>query len=938
MKKLLPLILTLLAIPLFAKTIYVSKTGNNSNSGTEAQPYLTISKAAQVAVAGDVVIISEGTYEELLAPANNGTPANPIVFKGKAGDKVIITAMEAINNWTLDQGNIYKANVSWDLGQDNMALHNDILMDLARWPNNISGNLFERDYLPGCNKGNAGGNETTMNYNGSEGNGHGTTIPHAGKWENGGSLHFYGGAGFLAWTQWVTTSTSNKINFNLQRGQNWILLRHHPGYTGHGIKKGEFFLQGIKEALDYKNEWFYNKDTQTLFVQVEDGQAPAPNTLRFRRRTQTINLNKNFIHVENLAVFGGAIDITGTDNKLYKVSSFYGNHTLNVINGFDSGRQSVLMRGKRNVLDQCEIGWGGGNGVYDKGEDNQLLNSFVHDFNYLGNYDCVLNTRGAKRGKYRNNTLTRAGKDVIQAYVDGGEYAFNDISNSMQVADDGGLLYTTNARTQKSSIHHNTFHDSRARQGRFKATGIYLDNDSKNWDVHHNIVWNTDWTNIQINWNGTNLNIFNNTFVKGSATMGAWHKAGTAFNNVKVWNNLTDKEAVDQQGNQESESTWEPQADKQNNLVSRESFLNYTNNNFQLKAGAQAINHGRFININGTNYTENSVGNPDAGAYEYGTAAFTTGIDWNINSGPSNTCYGLPGETCSGSIDPTVERIDFVSTPTNIEQASSIDIDVNYTVTENRDLVAVLNSPDGTWLGSARIAASTGAGSKTLTINLTSLPAILDNYKVTISVRPVGGDGPDNIVSKIANVNITEDFPDVDIVQMINPPTEVLQSQEFTFDVAYEASAERDIALVMSSPTGEWMGVAKTTVQPGTGQVQLTISLNTVPATAINYKFDATIRTVGSGYEDNTNGKEELIKIVLVTAINNSKSDHTYNVYPNPTLNDLTLSEELNWSLLTINGELISQGEGTRVPMNHLISGIYILRIGVDNIRIIKGQ
>lgn len=930
-------LLILISVSLFAKNIYVAKNGNDNNVGSEAQPYLTISKAANVAQAGDVVIISEGTYEELLSPTNSGTQNNPITFKGKAGDKVVITAMQAVNNWTLDQGEIYKATVNWDLGQDNMALHNDQLMDLARWPNNTPQNLFERDYLPACNKGAAGGNENTLNYDGSQGNGHGNTIPHAGKWENGGSLHFYGGAGFLAWTEYVTNSTANKINFNLQRGQNWIKLRHHPGYTGHGIKKGEFFLQGIKEALDYKNEWFFNKNTNTLYVQIEGGGKPANNTLRFRRRTQTIKITKNFIHVENLAVFGGEIEITGTDNRLYMVSSFYGSHTLNVINGFDSGRQSVLLRGKRNAVDQCEIGWGGGNGVYDKGEDNKLLNSYVHDFNYLGNYDCVLNTRGAKKGSYRNNTLTRAGKDVIQAYVDGGEYAYNDISQSMQIADDGGLLYTTNVRAQKSSIHHNTFHDSKARDGRFKAAGIYLDNDSKNWDVHHNVVWNTQWTNIQINWNGTNLNISNNTFAKGSATMGAWHKAGTVFSNVKVWNNLTDKEAVDQEGNQESESTWEPQSDKQNNLVSQASFNNYANNDFTLKPGAQAIDQGREINLNGINYTAGFVGaKPDAGAYEFGVAPFKTGVNWEIASGPSgHGCYNLPGESCSNIVEE--DNISFNPIPTSLEQDTSITIDVTYIALGDRDLVVVLNSPENVWLGNGRSPVSAGTGETTVTISLASLPALGTDYKLAAAIRTVGGAWQENFDSEEAIIEIVENVPDSDYVEFVDLAEAIPQSNTIDVKVTYEASAARDISVVMTDPSGNWMANSTMTVQAGMGEVDLTINLANAPAPDNDYKLDATIRTVGGGYGDNTFAQFQLVDIFLVTETKESKSTAEIRPFPNPTTGALSLPLTVNgWDIFDAIGNHIRHIETPFSDISELPSGVYFLNSNEKVYRILK--
>lgn len=47
---------------LHAKVIHVAVNGSDTNDGSEAMPFLTVSKAAQLALAGDTVIIHEGTY------------------------------------------------------------------------------------------------------------------------------------------------------------------------------------------------------------------------------------------------------------------------------------------------------------------------------------------------------------------------------------------------------------------------------------------------------------------------------------------------------------------------------------------------------------------------------------------------------------------------------------------------------------------------------------------------------------------------------------------------------------------------------------------------------------------------------------------------------------------------------------------------------------
>jgi alpha-L-arabinofuranosidase len=88
------------SIALNATTLHVAKTGNDANTGTAASPYLTISKAAIKAVAGDVVLIHEGTYREYVNPSVGGSSdASRITFKAALGEKVYIKGSEVINNW-----------------------------------------------------------------------------------------------------------------------------------------------------------------------------------------------------------------------------------------------------------------------------------------------------------------------------------------------------------------------------------------------------------------------------------------------------------------------------------------------------------------------------------------------------------------------------------------------------------------------------------------------------------------------------------------------------------------------------------------------------------------------------------------------------------------------------------------------------------------------
>jgi hypothetical protein len=73
-----------------ADSYYVAKSGSDSNPGTEAQPWLTIQKAASTLVAGDTVYVRQGTYKERVVPAHSGDPDNWITYRISPGETVII--------------------------------------------------------------------------------------------------------------------------------------------------------------------------------------------------------------------------------------------------------------------------------------------------------------------------------------------------------------------------------------------------------------------------------------------------------------------------------------------------------------------------------------------------------------------------------------------------------------------------------------------------------------------------------------------------------------------------------------------------------------------------------------------------------------------------------------------------------------------------------
>lgn len=95
-----------------ARNIHVSPSGSNMNDGSKESPYRTISKAAYVALAGDSVIIHEGTYRERVSPANGGiSPASRITYIAAPGEKVYLKGSEEVSGWKKVGGDIWKVAV-----------------------------------------------------------------------------------------------------------------------------------------------------------------------------------------------------------------------------------------------------------------------------------------------------------------------------------------------------------------------------------------------------------------------------------------------------------------------------------------------------------------------------------------------------------------------------------------------------------------------------------------------------------------------------------------------------------------------------------------------------------------------------------------------------------------------------------------------------------
>lgn len=92
-----------------SRIYHVAVTGNDAWEGSGERPFRTISKAADLAEAGDRVVVHEGIYREWVKPKHSGrSEISRIIFEAAEGEKVVIKGSERIRSWECVGGTVWK--------------------------------------------------------------------------------------------------------------------------------------------------------------------------------------------------------------------------------------------------------------------------------------------------------------------------------------------------------------------------------------------------------------------------------------------------------------------------------------------------------------------------------------------------------------------------------------------------------------------------------------------------------------------------------------------------------------------------------------------------------------------------------------------------------------------------------------------------------------
>jgi hypothetical protein len=620
--------------PAQAANYYVSPSGSDSAPGTLSQPFQTIQKAASIMVAGDTVLIRAGVYRETVTPANSGTQNAPITYMPYNGESVTVSGADVIpaSSWTLSSGNIYAAPIPWDLGNGaNQVFLDGQMMIEAQWPNTTLDVSHPTVALT------SGGSYVDRGTSFSTGTITDVNLPSRppGYW-NGAILNICLGSCWYWLTTSVTdSSTPHQLTFTFPPGGGSIEPEANNSY----------FLTGLLGELDSPGEWFRVAGTSALYFWPPLSDNPSGHLVEAKHRQLAFDLSGlSFVTVQGVALFAATIDSDSQSQYLVLdgVQGQYLSHVPILVGeqypGNDGYNAGIALRGTKNVLRNSFIAFSSGSGVYLEGTGQRVFNNVIRDTDYRTTYASPVYAGTTPQNQHliAYNTIYNSGRFGIYhtQYFGTGRILHNEIYDYGLQTNDLGCNYTYGTNGMGTEIAYNLCHDGRGlilNNSTPYATGIYLDNGSSNFVVHHNVAWNVPFA-LSLNTPGENYDVFNNTFIGTFSSFTAYPNAtysGSAIqNNIFVGpinaNPITGAVMSD------------------NVLPGTDPlFVDPTNHNYQLQPNSPAIGAGLII----PPYTNGFTGSaPDIGAYDHTKLPWKAGVqNAAVVSAPSYAPTLTPG-------------------------------------------------------------------------------------------------------------------------------------------------------------------------------------------------------------------------------------------------------------------------------------------------------
>ena len=458
-----------------ADVYYVDATGGtDAASGlSDQEAWGTITKVNSFNFQpGNSILFKRGeTWREQITVSSSGTKENPITYSSYGtGPKPVINLAETITGWSVHSGNIYVANVDYNVYQ---VFLDGEFMTLAHHPNNgyltVDGDTppLERNYLI---DNDLGLSESQV---------------------VGADIFLLGRAWRVDETR-VIDYTGNKITF-----EGW-----EHCCTNYAMASGKkYYLANKLWMLDKAGEWYYDDSSNKLYVWMPDSSHPSSHKIEGSKHLYGFYVNnKENIVIDNLEIHNpvhSGVFLKNSNKFTVSNTDIINSGTMKYYDFWEeTGNGIVVLK-----TESASLGDGDGfilnnkikntihRGIHNKGFAGLLIeNNLVENVGMIGSdvYSPKRSTGilvNSPNIVIKGNIIKDIGYSGIHFSQKNTLIENNYITNTMQVLDDGGGIYCGFKNTGGSRIIGNVVTNTGKTGTRI---GIYLDDGNTNVQVLNN--------------------------------------------------------------------------------------------------------------------------------------------------------------------------------------------------------------------------------------------------------------------------------------------------------------------------------------------------------------------------------------------------------------------------------------------------------------------